>query len=37
VIPLINTGPGEAVDCGRLLAEAREKPEAPPPGKIQKR
>ena len=37
VLPLINTGPGEAVDCGRLLAEAREQPTAPPPGKTQRR
>jgi uncharacterized protein involved in outer membrane biogenesis len=36
LIPLINTGPGEEVDCGRLLADAREKPKAPPPGKAQR-
>ncbi|MCC2972232.1 AsmA family protein [Massilia sp. IC2-476] len=33
LIPLINTGPGEDSDCARLLADAREKPQAPPPGK----
>ncbi|WP_229408484.1 AsmA family protein [Massilia yuzhufengensis] len=37
LIPLINTGPGENSDCGRLLAQAREKPSAPPPGKTQRR
>ncbi|MCA1246401.1 AsmA family protein [Massilia sp. MS-15] len=33
LIPLINTGPGEDSHCARLLAESREKPRAPPPGK----
>ena len=33
LLPLINTGPGEDSDCARLLADAREKPKAPPPGK----
>ncbi len=37
LIPLINTGPGESTDCARLLAVAREKPQAPPPGKVQRR
>ncbi|MFN3790949.1 AsmA family protein [Massilia sp.] len=37
LIPLINTGPGEDSDCARLLAESREKPQAPPPGKTQRR
>lgn len=36
LIPLINTGPGEDSDCGRLLAEARQKPKAPPPGKAKR-
>jgi uncharacterized protein involved in outer membrane biogenesis len=36
LIPLINTGPGENSDCGRLVALAKEKPTAPPPGKPQK-
>ncbi|CDG84363.1 AsmA family protein [Janthinobacterium agaricidamnosum] len=33
LIPLINTGPGHDSACGKLLAEARVKPVAPPPGK----
>jgi uncharacterized protein involved in outer membrane biogenesis len=33
LIPLINTGPGENSECGRLVALAKEKPTAPPPGK----
>jgi uncharacterized protein involved in outer membrane biogenesis len=33
LLPLINTGPGEDSACAKLLAEAREKPVAPPPGK----
>lgn len=37
LLPLINTGPGEDSDCARLLAQAREKPSAPPPGKTQRR
>jgi uncharacterized protein involved in outer membrane biogenesis len=32
VIPLINPGNTQSVDCGRLLADYREKPKAPPPG-----
>ncbi|NHZ35591.1 AsmA family protein [Massilia rubra] len=32
LLPLVNTGPGQESGCGRLLAEAREKPVAPPPG-----
>ena len=36
LIPLINTGPGEGSDCGRLVALAKEKPTAPPPGQPQK-
>ncbi len=36
LIPLVNTGPGEDSDCGRLLAESREKPKAPPPGKAKR-
>jgi len=37
LLPLVNTGPGEDSDCARLLADAREKPKAPPPGKTQRR
>ena len=37
LIPLINAGPGENSDCGRLVALARQKPTAPPPGKAQGR
>ncbi|HUX65164.1 AsmA family protein [Sulfuricella sp.] len=33
LIPLINAGPGEDSECARLLADARVKPVAPPPGK----
>lgn len=33
LIPLIKTGPGENSECAKLLAEARVKPVAPPPGK----
>lgn len=33
LLPLINMGETEDSGCRRLLAEAREKPEAPPPGK----
>ena len=32
LIPLINTGPGESSECAKLLAVARVKPVAPPPG-----
>jgi uncharacterized protein involved in outer membrane biogenesis len=37
LLPLINTGPGEQSPCAKLLAEARVKPSAPPPGKSAKR
>jgi uncharacterized protein involved in outer membrane biogenesis len=37
LLPLIHAGPGENSDCARLLAIAREKPVAPPPGKTAKR
>lgn len=37
LLPLINAGPGEDSDCARLVAQAREKPTAPPPGKTQRR
>lgn len=37
LLPLINAGPGEDSDCARLVAQAREKPIAPPPGKTQRR
>lgn len=33
LIPLIKTGPGENSECAKLLADARVKPVAPPPGK----
>ena len=33
LLPLVNAGPGEQSACGKLLAAAREKPTAPPPGK----
>ena len=33
LLPLVNAGPGERSECGKLLAAAREKPTAPPPGK----
>ncbi|WP_223467502.1 AsmA family protein [Massilia soli] len=33
LLPLVNSGPGEASECGKLLAASREKPTAPPPGK----
>ena len=36
LIPLINTGPGANSDCGRLVALAKEKPTAPPPGQTRK-
>ncbi|MDO9419263.1 MAG: AsmA family protein [Herminiimonas sp.] len=32
VIPLINPGRTEAIDCAKLLADYKEKPKAPPPG-----
>ena len=37
LLPLINTGPGEDSPCSSLLAQARAKPQAPPPGKTAKR
>jgi hypothetical protein len=37
LLPLINTGPGQESPCGRLVALAKEKPTAPPPGKAQTR
>jgi uncharacterized protein involved in outer membrane biogenesis len=37
LIPLINTGPGENSECGRLVALAKEKPTAPPPGQAKSR
>jgi uncharacterized protein involved in outer membrane biogenesis len=37
LLPLIHAGPGENSDCGRLLAQAHEKPVAPPPGKTKTR
>ena len=37
LLPLINTGPGEDSDCARLLAQARQAPSAPPPGRRQRR
>ena len=36
LLPLINTGPGQDSPCGQLLANARVKPVAPPPGKQMK-
>lgn len=33
LLPLINTGPGKGSPCASLLAEAKAKPQAPPPGK----
>lgn len=33
LVPLVNAGPGESSACANLLAAAREKPVAPPPGK----
>ncbi len=36
LIPLINTGPGENSACGALLAAARIKPVAPPPGQTKR-
>jgi uncharacterized protein involved in outer membrane biogenesis len=32
LLPLISTGPDQASECGKLLARARVKPEAPAPG-----
>jgi uncharacterized protein involved in outer membrane biogenesis len=37
LLPLINTGPGKDSPCAALLAQAGAKPQAPPPGKTQKR
>lgn len=36
LLPLIQAGPGEDSDCARLLAQAREKPKAPPPGQARR-
>jgi uncharacterized protein involved in outer membrane biogenesis len=36
LLPLINTGPGQDSPCASLLAKARAKPEAPPPGKTKR-
>lgn len=36
MLPLINAGPGQDSPCGQLLANARVKPVAPPPGKTLK-
>ena len=33
LLPLINAGPGADSPCGKLLAQAKVKPVAPPPGK----
>ncbi|MFZ4876743.1 AsmA family protein [Janthinobacterium sp. Mn2066] len=33
LLPLVNTGPGDTSECATLLAQARVKPVAPPPGK----
>jgi hypothetical protein len=33
LLALVNPGPGEESPCPRLLARARETPQAPPPGK----
>jgi uncharacterized protein involved in outer membrane biogenesis len=33
LVPLVNAGPGQESGCARLLAQARETPLAPPPGK----
>ncbi|OON63627.1 hypothetical protein B0920_09795 [Massilia sp. KIM] len=37
LLPLINAGPGEDSDCARLVAQAKRKPTAPPPGQTQRR
>ena len=37
LLPLINAGPGKDSPCAALLAQARVKPVAPPPGKTLKR
>jgi uncharacterized protein involved in outer membrane biogenesis len=36
LLPLINTGPGKDSPCAALLAEAKAKPQAPPPGKTKR-
>lgn len=33
LLPLISTSPDQASECGKLLAQAGSKPQAPPPGK----
>ncbi len=37
LLPLVNAGPGKDSPCGQLLAQARVKPVAPPPGHTNKR
>ncbi|NML61699.1 AsmA family protein [Massilia sp. RP-1-19] len=37
LLPLVSAGPGVQSECGKLLAAARQKPVAPPPGKRQAR
>jgi uncharacterized protein involved in outer membrane biogenesis len=37
LIPLINTGPGKDSPCAALLAQAGARPQAPPPGKTDRR
>jgi hypothetical protein len=37
LIPLINTGPGQNSECAKLLAKARETPQAPAPGQPYRR
>jgi uncharacterized protein involved in outer membrane biogenesis len=37
LLPLVNTGPGPDSKCARIVAEARVKPVAPPPGKQHKK
>ncbi len=36
LIPLINPGRTESIDCAKLLADSREMPKAPPPGQKRK-
>jgi hypothetical protein len=33
LIPLVNAGPEQDSECAALLAQARVKPQAPPPGR----
>jgi uncharacterized protein involved in outer membrane biogenesis len=37
LLPLVNAGPGQDSECGKLLAAARVKPVAPPPGSSKRR